>query len=95
MTAGTEGATSVISVAVDDAEEEFGSRIADFCGENPVFKVGTTEEEDEETALESEYERQTITFRKCCFFFFVIRCTNVFTITLSTGSSLVFNWLIG
>ncbi|XP_018007120.1 uncharacterized protein LOC108664932 [Hyalella azteca] len=92
----TTGNVSLIKVPEDEPESEFGKRIANFCGNYPVYKVGTDNEETRVAPFEQENRQVTYTFTKCfilrCFFYYTCYTT---TLTIPTGTTVTFFWFFG
>lgn len=81
---------NVEAVPVDNPEEEVGQRLADFCGELPVYKMVASEEG--ETSVDAR--QVSVTYRRCIVFLFCVKCYTT-TLTVPTGSNVVFVWFFG
>merc|ERR1719187_1722640 len=78
-----EGEAQVDAIPVDDAVEELGEEIANFCDDFPVYKLVKKQDSDGN----DERERQiSVNFRKCCIFFFKYICYTT-TLTVPTGAT--------
>lgn len=85
----------------DEALVMIGDKIKEFCGDRQLYKMGTfdeNEDEDEDSwdniRASAELRQQTITFRRCRFFFFFFKCITT-TITVPTGTNIIFLWFFG
>merc|ERR1711915_2711 len=83
-----EGEAQVNAIPVDDAYEELGEEIANFCDDFPAYKlVKKQDAEDSE-----EVERQvSVTFRRCVILCFRYICYTT-TLTVPTGGTITFTW---
>ena len=83
-----EGEAQVDAIPVDDAYEELGEEIANFCDDFPAYKLVKKQYvEDNE-----EMERQvSVTFRRCVILCFRYICYTT-TLTVPTGSTITFTW---
>lgn len=83
-----EGEAQVDAIAVDDAYEELGEEIANFCDDFPAYKL-VKKQDDEDS---KEIERQvSVTFRRCVILCFRYICYTT-TLTVPTGSTITFTW---
>ncbi|CAL4191969.1 unnamed protein product [Meganyctiphanes norvegica] len=83
-----EGEAQVDTIPVDDAYEELGDEIANFCDDFPAYKLVKKQDVD----VSDERERQVnVTFRRCVIFFFKYICYTT-TLTVPTGSTVTFVW---
>jgi len=91
-----QGSEDVLAIPAEDVEEWAGDRIMRFCGDFAIYKLVKTEEdiaaeskESDALALVQENERVSVFFRRCFFFFFFFKCITT-TITVPTGTTIVF-----
>jgi len=90
-----QGSEEVLAIPAEDVDAWAGDRIVRFCGDFPIYKLVKTEEDVEVesrdiNALAVPEERQvSVVFRKCFFFFFFFRCITT-TITIPTGTTIIF-----
>merc|ERR1712243_40082 len=83
-----EGEAQVDAIPVDDAYEELGEEIANFCDDFPAYKL-VKKQDVEDT---EEMERQvSVTFRRCVILCFRYICYTT-TLTVPTGSTITFTW---
>ncbi|XP_070001364.1 uncharacterized protein [Penaeus vannamei] len=78
----------VSAVSLDNPEEEIGSDLANFCGDLPVYKLVTEEQNDSV----QDRRQVSVTFTRCILLCFIPRCFTT-TLTLPTGSTITFGWL--
>ncbi|KAK3873758.1 hypothetical protein Pcinc_021265 [Petrolisthes cinctipes] len=91
ITSVVEGNQDVNAVPVDNPETEVGKRLADFCGDLPVYKLVASEDDDNSV----ESRQVSVTYRRCILFFLCwLRCYTT-TLTIPTGSSITFFWFFG
>merc|ERR1719244_1581161 len=84
-----EGEAQVDAIAVDDAYEELGEEIADFCDDFPAYKLVKKQDDDDE---DDDNERQvSVTFQRCVILLFRYICYTT-TLTVPTGSTVTFVW---
>merc|ERR1711915_6831 len=86
---GDESSSAVTAVPLENPEEEIGSRLAEFCGETPVYKLVKAEEEEVKEQLQNR--QVNYVYRRCVVLCLVYRCYTT-TITLPTGSTVNFVW---
>jgi hypothetical protein len=96
QTVQTTGNLNLIKVPEDEPASEFGQRITNFCGDYPVFKVGTDNEGTRVVPFEQEDRAITFTFKKCFLWrFFLFYTCFTTTLTIPTGTTITFAWFFG
>merc|ERR1711874_413675 len=84
-----EGEAQVDAIPVDDAYEELGEEIADFCDDFPAYKLVKKQDDDDDSDVR---ERQvSVTFQRCVILLFRYICYTT-TLTVPTGSTVTFVW---
>merc|ERR1719447_730424 len=84
-----EGEAQVDAIPVDDAYEELGSEIANFCDDFPAYKL--VKKQDVEETEEVDQRQVSVTFRRCVILCFKYICYTT-TLTVPTGSTITFTW---
>merc|ERR1740137_489152 len=84
-----EGDAQVDAIPVDDAYEELGNEIANFCDDFPAYKLVKKQDVDESD--ERELRQVNVTFRRCVIICFRYICYTT-TLTVPTGSTITFTW---
>ncbi|KAK7068164.1 hypothetical protein SK128_019233 [Halocaridina rubra] len=85
----TENDVKVMAIPLDNAEEEVGSTLANFCGDLPVYKL--VKKPGQETEDTEERRQISITFTRCVLLCFIPVCYTT-TLTLPTGLTITFGW---
>lgn len=88
-----DGSSDLVTIPAEDPRE-FGDRIAKFCGDATVYKMGSDKETTDVVPFNENARQVSIQFSKCFLFFFVARCFTT-TITIPTGTTITFFWLFG
>ncbi|KAK7068161.1 hypothetical protein SK128_023211 [Halocaridina rubra] len=85
----------VTAIPMENPEEEMGSSLTSFCGEFNIYKLVKTQEEEQNHDESEDVEKRqiTLTFTRCvmlrCYYIPVCYTT---TITLPTGTTIIFGW---
>lgn len=89
-------AMELISIPAENVED-FGDRIAEFCGDLPAYKLGVSEDQNDEGSrglkpmTDASGRIILLKFLKCTILFLIPCCTTT-TLTFPTGISFTFSW---